>query len=159
MCLQLEDAVPMRFHWPLYCNLRVNEHQVRPYLRGNNIKLGINQRDEALDLLPFCQRGRGNQISISAMDKGSFVLLVCIARRRSMPQVKVRREGAGCLGIQQQLLVHTYQHIGDGVNVMYQPVTILCVFSFTLSGCVRDMPIHNLGVSGVMKGALLSMRR
>ena len=93
MCLQLEDTVPMRFHWPQYCQLMVNGHQVRPYLRGGSIKLGINQRDEAVDLLPYCQRGRGNEIRISGMDKGSYVLLVCIARRRSMQQVKVR--GAG----------------------------------------------------------------
>ena len=91
VCLQAEDPVPSRFHWPLYCHIRINAHQVRPYLRGNNVKLGINQRDDAINILPYCHKGRGNEISIHATDKGTYVLLVCIARRRNMPQVKVMR--------------------------------------------------------------------
>lgn len=45
-CLQLNDPVPFRFHWPLAVNLSVNGVPYRVYSRAPGQKLGTNARDE-----------------------------------------------------------------------------------------------------------------
>ncbi len=42
----MHDEVPFRYHWPRHVDLRVNNMQYRPYTRAQNVKMGINQRDE-----------------------------------------------------------------------------------------------------------------
>lgn len=59
MCLQLNDTVPFRYHWPTASDLRVNNMQYRVYSRAAHLKLGANQRDEAANIGILCQPGVG----------------------------------------------------------------------------------------------------
>ncbi len=63
-CLQLNDALSFRFHWPLNTNLEVNGVQYRVYSRNNTQKLGANGRDEPANISTLCAPG------------GSWVLLL-----------------------------------------------------------------------------------
>ncbi|GFH21597.1 uncharacterized protein HaLaN_18938, partial [Haematococcus lacustris] len=50
LCLQLNDPVPFRFHWPTGAELKVGQNQYRVYGRQPHLKLGVNQRDEAANI-------------------------------------------------------------------------------------------------------------
>ena len=54
MCLQLDDSVPFRYHWPQMADLRVNGVQYRVYGRNPSNKLGANQRDEPANIGMLC---------------------------------------------------------------------------------------------------------
>lgn len=49
-CLQLNDSVTNRFHWPLACTLSVNSIAYRVYGRNSGTKLGANARDEPANI-------------------------------------------------------------------------------------------------------------
>ncbi len=50
VCLQLDDPVQWRWHWPLSVDLRINGTPYRVYSRSSSVKLGTNQRDEAANI-------------------------------------------------------------------------------------------------------------
>eukprot|EP00878_Enallax_costatus_P034826 GHUV01038704.1.p1 GENE.GHUV01038704.1~~GHUV01038704.1.p1 ORF type:complete len:183 (-),score=26.98 GHUV01038704.1:541-1089(-) len=56
MCIQLDDKVPFRIHWPMHANLSFETlngsmiSSIRVHQRLASAKLGINQRDEGYDL-------------------------------------------------------------------------------------------------------------
>ncbi|GAX74030.1 hypothetical protein CEUSTIGMA_g1480.t1 [Chlamydomonas eustigma] len=87
VCLQLDDPVKFRWHWPLLADLRVNDKQYRVYSRSSSTKLGTNQRDEAANIGIMCTTGRG-KISLTCGDNRAFVMGVQFARRRSLEDVK-----------------------------------------------------------------------
>jgi E3 SUMO-protein ligase PIAS1 len=93
-CLLPSDPVPFRIHWPAHSELHVNSHWVRSSPRVGDYKMGINARDDPADLLPYVHAGRSNTVQLTCRDMYTgYVLLVCIVRRRTMQQVKVRQEG------------------------------------------------------------------
>jgi hypothetical protein len=66
--LELDDPVPFRFHWPLNSVLTVNtayEHaQIKATNRGPSCKLGLNQRDEPVELTKFVQMPAGTTTQV-----------------------------------------------------------------------------------------------
>ena len=44
----LDDSVPLRLHWPLYAELRINGSLVKVVGRAGQQDLGANGRDEAI---------------------------------------------------------------------------------------------------------------
>ncbi len=56
-CLQLNDPVPFRCHWPMGCDLRINNAQYRVYGRTPSAKLGANQRDDPASIAIMCHTG------------------------------------------------------------------------------------------------------
>lgn len=53
-CLQLDDPVQCRVHWPMYCDLRINTMQYNATGRSSSTKLGANQRDEPANITALC---------------------------------------------------------------------------------------------------------
>ena len=86
-CLQLDDEVPLRYHWPRHAELRWNSLPYRRlHPRRPEASLGVNQRDEPASVAPLCVRGR-NSVTLVAADAGAFVLLLQRCRRRSTAEV------------------------------------------------------------------------
>lgn len=86
-CIQVEDEVSFRFHWPKNIVFRTNSIQYRPYGRNSGSSLGLNQRDSAADISNLCLRGR-NSVEVTCHDTGSWLLLIQRAKRRSLEGVK-----------------------------------------------------------------------
>lgn len=86
-CILLEDEVPLRYHWPRNVNLRINSMNYRPYARHLTSKIGINQRDAPASIASLCFRGR-NTIEMTAIDNGTWIVLVQKARKRSLEELK-----------------------------------------------------------------------
>ena len=87
MCLQLEDEVVCRMHWPKNVQMRVNNMSIKPYARGVGSDMGINQRDNVVDITRMLCQGR-NSISITAVHSGTWVLRVVIADRLKLEEIK-----------------------------------------------------------------------
>lgn len=86
-CIQVEDEIPLRFHWPRNIMFRTNSIQYRPYGRNSSSSLGPNQRDSAADISNLCLRGR-NSVEVNCTDAKSWLLLIQRAKRRSLESVK-----------------------------------------------------------------------
>ena len=50
VCLQLDDPVQFRYHWPINCKLAVNGKSFRVYARHADNKVTVGQRDEPADI-------------------------------------------------------------------------------------------------------------
>ncbi|CAL8467896.1 g7434 [Coccomyxa elongata] len=87
-CIMLNDSVPMRIHWPRHADLRLNNMLYRPYARNSNTKLGANARDEPASIGVMCSQGR-NRLWLSVMESRSFCVVVQLAQRRSMDEVRL----------------------------------------------------------------------
>nr|QBB20015.1 E3 SUMO protein ligase SIZ1-like proteon [Ettlia sp. YC001] len=102
LCLELDDTVPFRIHWPCmptyhlrrptgrWCQVRVMQRPVSHYL-------GTNQRDEGCDLRPLLPPTGGTNaagmmrksLQLELADpQHTYLLLVYMMRRRSREQVK-----------------------------------------------------------------------
>ena len=86
-CLLLEDEVPCRIYWPKHISLTVNSLCSRPYRRSLTSKMGINQRDAPLDATRMALIGR-NSMRITTHHGGQWVVMVYIAERQSIAQIK-----------------------------------------------------------------------
>jgi hypothetical protein len=86
-CLLLEDEVQCRMHWPKNIQLRVNNMGIKPYARGVGSEMGINQRDNVLDITRMLCQGR-NSVNISAVHCGTWVVRICIADRLGLEEIK-----------------------------------------------------------------------
>ncbi|WIA09682.1 hypothetical protein OEZ85_009068 [Tetradesmus obliquus] len=99
-CLQLDDPVPFRFHWPMAANLTWSGsgtllQQTVPACRRGHVKLGTNQRDEPYDLAAavrgFPTSHGPCTVSIElryAEPEPHYIFMVAIMRRRTREQVK-----------------------------------------------------------------------
>lgn len=87
MCLQLEDAVTCRMHWPKNVQMRVNNMSIKPYARGVGSEMGINQRDNVVDITRMLCQGR-NSVNITAVHAGTWVIRVVIADRLGLEEIK-----------------------------------------------------------------------
>ena len=87
MCLQLEDEVPCRMHWPKNVQMRVNNMSIKPYARGVGSEMGINQRDNVVDITRMLCQGR-NSVNITAVHAGTWVLRIVIADRQGSEEMK-----------------------------------------------------------------------
>lgn len=83
VCLLCNDSVPFRVHWPLACDLRINQSQYRVYGRSAHTKLGANQRDEPSNLGNLCVPNK-NRITVVCADSRPFVVLLQIVKWRGM---------------------------------------------------------------------------
>ncbi|KAK9909295.1 hypothetical protein WJX75_000109 [Coccomyxa subellipsoidea] len=86
-CIMQGDSVPMRIHWPRHADLRINNMVYRPYSRNSATKLGANARDEPASVAVMCPQGR-NRLWLSAMESRSFCVMVQLAQRRTLDEVK-----------------------------------------------------------------------
>ncbi|EIE20885.1 hypothetical protein COCSUDRAFT_48449 [Coccomyxa subellipsoidea C-169] len=86
-CIMMGDSVPMRIHWPRHADLRLNNMLYRPYSRNSATKLGANARDEPASVGVMCSQGR-NRLWVSVMESRSFCVMVQLAQRRTMDEVK-----------------------------------------------------------------------
>eukprot|EP00882_Tetradesmus_deserticola_P022074 GHRQ01023957.1.p1 GENE.GHRQ01023957.1~~GHRQ01023957.1.p1 ORF type:complete len:385 (+),score=158.89 GHRQ01023957.1:417-1571(+) len=82
LCLQLDDPVQFRFHWPMNASVTIHAPQfyqkVNATRRGQSSKLGPNQRDEPLDLTAALQPAIGvsHQVGVSYPDAGGALFPV-----------------------------------------------------------------------------------
>ncbi len=58
VCIQLDDTVQFRWHWPLMSDLRINGQSYRVYSRTANTKIGNNQRDDVANIGIMCSSGK-----------------------------------------------------------------------------------------------------
>lgn len=86
-CLNLEDGIYTRMHWPRNISLRVNNLNVKPYVRGPSTELGINQRDSPVDITRLVVNGH-NSIRVSAVDNGTWVVRISISEKQTKDTVK-----------------------------------------------------------------------
>eukprot|EP00193_Tetraselmis_chui_P000747 CAMPEP_0177758088 /NCGR_PEP_ID=MMETSP0491_2-20121128/4001_1 /TAXON_ID=63592 /ORGANISM="Tetraselmis chuii, Strain PLY429" /LENGTH=724 /DNA_ID=CAMNT_0019273805 /DNA_START=584 /DNA_END=2758 /DNA_ORIENTATION=+ len=86
-CMMLDDTTNYRFHWPLYSDLRVNNVPYRVYPRSSSTKLGVNGRDNLFSVGRYCYAG-SNRVVLTGVDPRPFVLMVVLARSRSLEEVK-----------------------------------------------------------------------
>jgi hypothetical protein len=70
-CLQLDDPVPFRFHWPTKASLlvkapHIEPQRINPTGRGSTSKLGLNTRDQPYDLgaVAELQAGANTQVGL-----------------------------------------------------------------------------------------------
>ncbi|KAG2484222.1 hypothetical protein HYH03_016957 [Edaphochlamys debaryana] len=87
VCLQLNDPVAFRLHWPLGAALEVNGVQYRVYSRNSTQKLGANGRDEPANIGLLCNTGR-SRLTMTCTDNQPYVLLALLMRRRSAEEVR-----------------------------------------------------------------------
>lgn len=85
-CLNLEDEIHARMHWPKNISVRVNNLHVKPYMRGPSTELGINQRDSPVDVTRLVVSGH-NSIRIAAVDNGTWVVRISISEKKSKETV------------------------------------------------------------------------
>lgn len=86
-CLQLEDEIPCRMHWPKNVQMRVNNMSIKPYARGVGSEMGINQRDNVVDITRMLCQGR-NSVTVMAVHSGTWVLRIVIADRLGLEDIK-----------------------------------------------------------------------
>lgn len=80
-CLQIDDSVAFRQHWPLQADLRINSNTYRVTARGGGTKLGANQRDEAASITNLVMPGR-NKLQLSCADNRQFMFSIQVRPRR-----------------------------------------------------------------------------
>ncbi|GIL47263.1 hypothetical protein Vafri_4124 [Volvox africanus] len=104
VCLQMNDPVPFRFHWPLLADLRVNTVQYRVYSRNSTQKLGANARDEPANIGQLWSSASGVvrrcpphsgcsapgrfHLVMQCADNSAYAMVVLLMRRRSAEEVK-----------------------------------------------------------------------
>ncbi|KAF6256419.1 hypothetical protein COO60DRAFT_110528 [Scenedesmus sp. NREL 46B-D3] len=101
LCLQLDDPVPFRFHWPVNSSVTIHAphlaQKVNATRRGQMSKLGPNQRDEPFDLTAAVQPAVGVstqcpwQLSVELTynePEPHYLFMVAIMRQRTREQVK-----------------------------------------------------------------------
>lgn len=86
-CLNLGDEIYTRMHWPKNVSVRVNNLNVKPYMRGPSTELGINQRDSPVDVTRLVVHGH-NSIRIAAVDNGAWVVRISISEKETKETVK-----------------------------------------------------------------------
>lgn len=96
-CVLLQDAVPCRIHWPRHVSISLNGMPLRPYLRSTQVEMGINQRDQSLDISDKACSGR-NVLTVQGTENGTWVLFLHWGKRRSSEQVKA------CMGVPETVL-------------------------------------------------------
>ncbi|EFJ51003.1 hypothetical protein VOLCADRAFT_88201, partial [Volvox carteri f. nagariensis] len=89
-CLQLNDPVPYRFHWPLGADLRINNVQYRVYSRNSTQKLGANGRDEPANIGQLWSSAAGGRfhVTMQCTDSSVYVMVVLLVKRRSCEEVQ-----------------------------------------------------------------------
>lgn len=75
MCMQLDDPVQFRFHWPVNCKLTVNGKDFRVYPRHADNKITEGQRDEPADISKLVVLER-NRVEISCQDDSQYVFCI-----------------------------------------------------------------------------------
>lgn len=143
-CILLEDSVPVRYHWPRNVTLRVNTMQCRAYSRSATTKMGINQRDDAVNCSALCLRGR-NSIDITAIENGTWVLFTQLATKRTLEQVKAMMLAQESFEAATQR-VRDSLHGGDGGIVVAQVVVSL---KDPMSGQRMAVPARFTDASGL----------
>ncbi|EFN55528.1 hypothetical protein CHLNCDRAFT_52345 [Chlorella variabilis] len=156
-CLLVGDEVAERYHWPKHMDLKINNMPHRPYARSLNAKMGINQRDDVASIGTMVVRGR-NTLSLSAPDSGTWVLMMHLARRRTMEQVKALM--AAPEGLEEAVARVRRQVAGDDSDddllVSHQVVSL----KDPMSGQRIQVPARFSGASGLQPfdlDSLLSM--
>jgi len=86
MCMQLDDPVQFRFHWPVNCKLSINQKDFRVYPRHADNKVTEGQRDEPADISKLILVGK-NRIELSCQDANQFIF--CIQIVTPIPKERV----------------------------------------------------------------------
>ena len=87
-CVMIDDPVVARLHWPFTASVRVNQAPLAVMYRQPGNALGKAGRDPVVEV-PFALLSLGqNALFVSCNDKRAFSVVVRIARRRTIDQVK-----------------------------------------------------------------------
>ena len=87
-CVMIDDPVVARLHWPFTASVRVNQAPLAVMYRQPGNALGKAGRDPVVEV-PFALLSLGqNALFVSCNDKRAFSVVVRVARRRTIDQVK-----------------------------------------------------------------------
>jgi hypothetical protein len=87
-CVLIDDPVMARLHWPFTATLRVNQAPLPVMYRNPGNAMGKAGRDPVVEV-PLALLAVGqNSLFMSCADRRSFSLVIRIAKRRSLDQVK-----------------------------------------------------------------------
>eukprot|EP00798_Chlamydomonas_sp_ICE-L_P025202 gene25202-10843_t len=144
-CLQLDDTVPFRVHWPLNADLSVNSMQYRPYSRSRALKIGANQRDEAANI-NLLVKAVNNRLSIQCADGRLFVLMLQLSKKRTPAEVAALMKAPPSL--EAALTAVKQQHGGgddDDIEMGNAVQSLRC----PLTGSRMKIPVKFSDVKGV----------
>ena len=84
----IDDPVVARLHWPFTASVRVNQAPLAVMYRQPGNALGKAGRDPVVEV-PFALLTVGqNALFVSCNDKRAFSVVIRVARRRTIDQVK-----------------------------------------------------------------------
>ena len=87
-CVMIDDPVVARLHWPFTASVRVNQAPLAVMYRQPGNALGKAGRDPVVEV-PFALLTVGqNALFVSCNDKRAFSVVIRVARRRTLDQVK-----------------------------------------------------------------------
>ena len=87
-CVMIDDPVVARLHWPFTASVRVNQAPLAVMYRQPGNALGKAGRDPVVEV-PFALLTVGqNALFVSCNDKRAFSIVIRVARRRTLDQVK-----------------------------------------------------------------------
>ena len=87
-CVLMDDPVPARLHWPFLANLRVNGRPLPVMYRQSTSPMGKAGRDPPVAVPPESFSTGNNTLTIQAQDVRPFSVLVRVAKRRTLDEVK-----------------------------------------------------------------------
>ena len=87
-CVMIDDPVVARLHWPFTASVRVNQAPLAVMYRQPGNALGKAGRDPVVEVpVPLLCVGQ-NALFVSCNDKRAFSVVIRVARRRTIDQVK-----------------------------------------------------------------------
>ena len=87
-CVMIDDPVVARLHWPFTASVRVNQAPLAVMYRQPGNALGKAGRDPVVEVpYPLLCVGQ-NALFVSCNDKRAFSVVIRVARRRTIDQVK-----------------------------------------------------------------------
>jgi len=87
-CVMIDDPVKARLHWPFTASVRVNQAPLAVMYRQPGNALGKAGRDPVVEVPVALLSVGQNALFVSCNDKRAFSVVIRVARRRTIDQVK-----------------------------------------------------------------------
>lgn len=134
VCMQLDDPVRFRYHWPINCRLLVNQREFRVYPRHADNKVTDGLRDDPADISRLVAPGKNTVDLCYHGDLCTYVFFVQLVVPVSKAEVmtfmsKPETLEAATMRMRRIVRGQTYDDGDDEVQTMTSMMSLKCPFS------------------------------